>query len=85
MVCPYAPYEWKSKQEVDALLATHGCVDVRRLTRGVAIDQIEQISTGLPYVTVKYGEGQLKLLARLRAAMPMKLGSVCVRCSSVRG
>gem|GEM_PF-1662136 len=66
MDCLYSPYEWKSKQEVEALLATHGYVDIRQLTRGVAIDQIEQISTGLPYATVKYGEGQLKFLARRR-------------------
>ncbi len=71
MDCLYSPYEWKSKVEVEALLVAHGYADIRQLTRGVAIDQIEQISTGLPYATVKYGEGQLKFLARLRAVMPM--------------
>lgn len=64
MDCLYSPYEWKSKEEVEALLVKYGYTDIRQLTRGVAIDQIEQITTGLPYARVKYGEGQLKFLAR---------------------
>ncbi|MDO8598880.1 MAG: methyltransferase domain-containing protein [bacterium] len=66
MDCLYSPYEWKSKPEVEALLVKHDYADIRQLTRGVAIDQIEQISTGLPYARVKYGEGQLKFFARRR-------------------
>lgn len=64
MDCCYAPYEWKSGKEVEALLAQYGFGEIRQLTRGVATDQIEQISTGLPYAEVKYGEGQLKYLAK---------------------
>jgi ubiquinone/menaquinone biosynthesis C-methylase UbiE len=63
MDCCYAPYEWKSNADVTALMARHGFKDIKQLTRGVDIDQIEQISTGLPYAEVKYGEGQLKYLA----------------------
>ena len=64
MDCCYAPYEWKGRADVEALLVKHGFTDLKQLTRGVAIDQIEQISTGLPYAAVKYGDGQLKYLAR---------------------
>ncbi len=64
MDCLYSPYEWKSKSEVVALLAKHGFTDIQQLTRGVAIDQIEQVTIGLPYADVKYGEAQLKFLAR---------------------
>jgi ubiquinone/menaquinone biosynthesis C-methylase UbiE len=60
----YAPYEWKSDEDVQALLRLHGFDDIRRLYRGVPSDQIEQVSTGLPYAEVKYGESQLKYLAR---------------------
>lgn len=63
MDCMYAPYEWKAKDEVAALLRRHGFADLRQLTRGVAIDQIEQVSQGLNYAEVKYGEAQLKFLA----------------------
>jgi hypothetical protein len=41
----------------------HGFSDIRQLTRGVATDQIEQVTVGLPYARVKYGEAQLKYLA----------------------
>jgi ubiquinone/menaquinone biosynthesis C-methylase UbiE len=63
MDCCYAPYEWKDKDEVVALMEKYGFGNIRQLTRGVAIDQIEQISTGLPYAEAKYGQGQLKFLA----------------------
>ena len=59
----YAPYEWKSKTEVLELLAGAGYKNVRQLTRGVQTDQIEQISSGLPYAELKYGDGQLKFIA----------------------
>lgn len=59
----YPPYEWKSHAEVVALLQKYGFSDIRQLTRGVATDQIEQVTTGLPYARVKYGEAQLKYLA----------------------
>ena len=64
MDCLYAPYEWKSSSEVLALLEAHGFVEPYQLVRGVATDQIEQISTGLAHARVKYGEGQLKYLTR---------------------
>jgi len=60
----FAPYEWKSDADVQALMTKNGFADIRQLQRGVASDQIEQISVGLPYGKVKYGEGQLKYLAR---------------------
>jgi ubiquinone/menaquinone biosynthesis C-methylase UbiE len=63
MDCCYAPYEWKSRAEVEALLRKHGFGELRQLTRGVAIDQIEQVSAGLPHARVKYGDAQLKYLA----------------------
>lgn len=63
MDCCYAPYEWKSRADVEALMKKYGFSNIVQLTRGVPIDQIEQISTGLPYADVKYGEGQLKFLA----------------------
>jgi len=59
----YPPYEWKSKQEVEALLRKYGFDDLKQLTRGIATDQIEQVSVGLPYAEVKYGQAQLKYLA----------------------
>ena len=64
MDCCYAPYEWKSKAAVEALLTKYGFGELRQLTRGVAIDQIEQVSTGLPHARVKYGDAQLKYLAK---------------------
>jgi ubiquinone/menaquinone biosynthesis C-methylase UbiE len=64
MDCFYAPYEWKSGTDVRAMLSKHGFTDIKQLTRGVALDSIEQITTGAPYAAVKYGEGQLKYIAR---------------------
>ncbi|OGL83398.1 hypothetical protein A3B32_03465 [Candidatus Uhrbacteria bacterium RIFCSPLOWO2_01_FULL_53_9] len=63
MDCLYSPYEWKSKAEVVALLEKHGFADIKQLIRGVSIDQIEQVTMGLPYAEIKYGEAQLKFLA----------------------
>lgn len=59
----YAPYEWKSESEVRDLLQQNGFSNLRQLKRGVASDQIEQISAGLPFAQLKYGDGQLKFLA----------------------
>lgn len=61
----YPPYEWKSAAEVEALMAKYGFGDIRQLKRGIATDQIEQVTTGLPHAAVKYGEAQLKYLATL--------------------
>lgn len=63
MDCFYAPYEWKSGEDVKALLKKHGFNDFRQLTRGIAFDPIEQVTIGAPFADVKYGEGQLKYLA----------------------
>jgi SAM-dependent methyltransferase len=59
----YPPYEWKSRDEVIRLMEAAGFGDVRQLMRGIATDQIEQVSAGIPYAEVKYGEAQLKFLA----------------------
>ena len=64
MDCIYAPYEWKSRAEVVAMLERNSFSEIRQLKRGVDIDQIEQVSTGLPYADVKYGEAQLKFLCQ---------------------
>lgn len=63
MDCMYAPYEWKARSEVQDILTRHGFTDLRQLTRGVDIDQIEQVSRGINYAEIKYGEAQLKFLA----------------------
>jgi SAM-dependent methyltransferase len=68
MDCLYAPYEWKSKQEIIEMLQRNSFEDIVQLTRGVAIDQIEQVSTNLPYAEAKYGEAQLKFLAKRSAS-----------------
>jgi len=62
MDCLYASYEWKPRTEVESLLRRHGFTELRQLVRGVPSDQIEMISEGLPYASIKYGEGQLKFL-----------------------
>jgi len=64
MDCLFAPYERKSRSEVDALLLEHGFGDIRQLTRGIDIDQIEHVTAGRAYADVAYGEAQLRLLAR---------------------
>ncbi|MDC0476542.1 methyltransferase domain-containing protein [Alphaproteobacteria bacterium] len=65
MDCCFAPYEWKSEKEVISLLEGCGYGNIKKLKRGVEIDQIEKISTGLPFAKLKYGEGQLKFLCEL--------------------
>lgn len=64
MDCLYAPYEYKPKEQVVAMLEKHGYKDIQQLTRGVDIDQIELVSSGVPYAEVKYGEAQLKFIAK---------------------
>jgi SAM-dependent methyltransferase len=64
VACCYVPYERRPQREVEALLAKCGFGGLRQLRRGVGIDQIEHVSTGRPYAAVKYGEAQLKYLAR---------------------
>ncbi len=62
--CCYAPYEWKSGEEVRGLLQKYGFGEITQLMRGVEVDAIEQISLGRPFSIDKYGEGQLKYLAK---------------------
>ncbi len=65
MMCAfYATYQWRAKNEVEALLSREGFVDIHQLIRGMDFDQIEQVSAGIPHAAVKYGEAQLKYLAR---------------------
>ena len=64
MDCLYAPYEWKSKEEVVSILEKNNFHDILQLKRGIETDQIEMISSGLAYANVKYGEGQLKFICK---------------------
>jgi len=64
MDCLYAPYEWKSKEQVEDLMKRHGFTDIKQLLRGVDSDPIEMVTSGLPYASVKYGDAQLKFLAQ---------------------
>ena len=63
MDCLYAPYERKSKIEVEQLMSDAGFEDFKQLVRGVSSDPIEMVSQNLPYADVKYGDAQLKYLA----------------------
>jgi ubiquinone/menaquinone biosynthesis C-methylase UbiE len=63
MDCLYAPYEWKSKAEVEKLMKDSGFSDLKQLVRGVSSDPIEMVSIGIPFSKVKYGDAQLKYLA----------------------
>ena len=62
----FAPYNWKSKKQIISLLKKYNFNEIKQLERGLKIDHIEQITTGLPYAKIKYGEGQLKFLAKLK-------------------
>ncbi|MEQ8667402.1 MAG: class I SAM-dependent methyltransferase [Rhodospirillales bacterium] len=63
MDCLFAPYEWKSKQQVIDLMDKYGFTDFRQMLRGIDSDPIEMVSRGIPYATVKYGDAQVKFLA----------------------
>jgi ubiquinone/menaquinone biosynthesis C-methylase UbiE len=62
MDCLYAPYEYKSIEEVKEMLTLNGFHNFNHLTRGVAIDQIEQVTNNLPYAREKYGDSQIKII-----------------------
>jgi ubiquinone/menaquinone biosynthesis C-methylase UbiE len=65
MMCAfYATYQWRARSELESLLKREGFTDLRQMKRGMDFDQIEQVSAGVPYADVKYGEAQLKYLAR---------------------
>ena len=62
----FAPYNWKSEKKVIRLLKKYNFDQIKKLKRGLKIDHIEQISSKVPFAQIKYGEGQLKFLARLK-------------------
>jgi SAM-dependent methyltransferase len=64
MDCLYAPYERKTKDELESLLRGHGFTDLRHLRRGIDIDNNEMVAAGIPFAEIKYGDGMLKYLAR---------------------
>ena len=69
MMCAfYAAYQWRARSEVETLLATSGFTQLHQLTRGMDFDQIEQVSAGVPFAEIKYGEAQLKYLAKREQA-----------------
>ena len=63
MDCLYAPYEYKSFDQIKLLLKEAGFNNYLQLKRGISSDQIEQISQGLPYSKEKYDEGQIKVIS----------------------
>ena len=62
MDCLYAPYEYKSLDEIKNMLLKNGFDNLNQLTRGVSIDQIEQISMNPPFAKEKYGDSQVKIV-----------------------
>lgn len=64
IACIFAPYEFRPRTDVEALLRQNGFSDIRLLERGIDIDYSEKIARGEPFADVKYGEGQLRYLAR---------------------
>ena len=48
--------------EVKSILLDCGFENLVHLTRGVASDQIEQISNNLPFAKEKYGDSQIKII-----------------------
>jgi ubiquinone/menaquinone biosynthesis C-methylase UbiE len=64
MDCLYAPYEYRSIEEIKSLLMRNNFTNIKQLKRGVASDQIEQVTIGIPYAKEKYGESQLKFICK---------------------
>jgi ubiquinone/menaquinone biosynthesis C-methylase UbiE len=65
MMCAfYATYQWRARSEVEKLLTREGFENLQQMTRGMDFDQIELVTKGVPFADVKYGEAQLKYLAR---------------------
>ncbi len=62
MDCLFAPYEYKSLDEVKSMLLNCGFENLVHLTRGVDSDQIEQVSNNLPFAKEKYGDSQIKII-----------------------
>lgn len=64
IACAFAPYQFLPRSEVEGLLAKAGFTDLRLLSRGYSYDYSERIARGEPYASLKYGEGQLRMIAR---------------------
>jgi hypothetical protein len=64
IACMFAPYEFMSGDEIEKKLAENGFTILQRLDRGIDVDYSEKIARSEPFAKVKYGEGQLKYLAR---------------------
>ena len=60
--CLSAPYEYKKKNKIIKLLRKNNFKIDLQLLRGVKTDQIEQISSGLPFGQIKYGDSQVKFI-----------------------
>lgn len=66
MDCLFAPYERKSRDEVENLLKKHGFENLFPMLRGLDIDNNEMVHVGVPYSEIKQGVGMLKYLATLK-------------------
>ena len=64
IACVFAPYQFLPRSEVEALLVKSGFTDLKLLSRGHSYDYSERIARGEPNALLKYGEGQLRLIAR---------------------
>jgi len=62
----FAPYERKTRCEVEKLLHKHGFEDIFPMLRGLDIDNNEMVYSKQPYAKIKHGDGMLKYLATLR-------------------
>ena len=62
----FAPYERKTRSEVENLLDKYGFKDVFPMLRGLDIDNNEMVYSEQPYAKIKHGDGMLKYLATLR-------------------
>ena len=66
--CCFAPFERRSREQVVAMMTKHGSSEFGQFNRGSASDPIEEFGQVLLHAAVKYGEGQLELLASRRRA-----------------
>lgn len=66
MDCLFAPYERKTRDEVEKLLKKHGFENLFPMRRGLDIDNNEMVHAGMPFAKIKHGDGMLKYLATLK-------------------
>jgi ubiquinone/menaquinone biosynthesis C-methylase UbiE len=64
LACMFAPYEFVPRAEIEKWLVKRDFPEFRLLDRGIDIDYSEKIARGEPFADIKYGEGQLKYLAK---------------------